>query len=90
MTRRLEESGREVIDLGFEQLHAFAGNLLELATPHGPLVALSAQALASLTAAQRGALEAHAPLLAADVATIERYGGGSVRCMLAEVFLPPA
>lgn len=79
---------REVIDLSFEQLHSFAGNLLELRAGASPVIALSATALASLRAAQRRALEAHGELVAADVATIEHVGGGSVRCMLAEVALP--
>jgi hypothetical protein len=79
---------REVIDLSFEQLHSFAGNLLELRAGASPVIALSATALASLRGNQRRALEAHGELVAADVATIERHGGGSVRCMLAEVALP--
>jgi len=79
---------RELIDLSFEQLHSFAGNLLELRAGASPVIALSVTALASLRAAQRRALEAHGELLVADVATIETHGGGSVRCMLAEVALP--
>jgi len=79
---------REVIDLSFEQLHSFAGNLLELRAGASPVIALSAAALASLRGDQRRALEAHGELVAADVATIETHGGGSVRCMLAEVALP--
>ncbi|HUO66693.1 MAG TPA: arginine deiminase-related protein [Gammaproteobacteria bacterium] len=81
---------REVIDLSFEQLHSFAGNLLELRAGDAPVIALSAAALASLRRPQRRALEAHGELVAADVGTIERHGGGSVRCMLAEVALPRA
>jgi len=81
-------ASREVIDLSFEQLHAFAGNLLELRAGGSPVIALSATALASLRGAQRRALEAHGELVVADVATIEHVGGGSVRCMLAEVALP--
>ena len=79
---------REVIDLTFQQLHSFAGNLLELRAGDSPVIALSAAALSSLDAAQRRALEAHGDLLIADVGTIETHGGGSVRCMLAEVALP--
>jgi hypothetical protein len=81
---------REVIDLSFEQLHAFAGNLLELRGGDAPVIALSATAFASLRGAQRRALEAHGELVVADVGTIETHGGGSVRCMLAEVALPRA
>lgn len=81
---------REVIDLSFEQLHSFAGNLLELRAGGAPVIALSTAALASLYAPQRRALEAHGELVVADVGTIEKHGGGSVRCMLAEVALPSA
>ena len=89
LIERLAEQ-REVIDLSFEQLHSFAGNLLELRTPHGPVIALSKTALASLRGPQRRALEAHGELVVADVGAIETHGGGSVRCMLAEVALPRA
>lgn len=86
--RRLEMSGREVIELSFEQLHAFAGNLIELEGRDGPVIAVSARAAASLTEAQRKALGRHGQLVAVNVDTIESHGGGSVRCMLAEIFLP--
>ncbi len=89
LVERLAER-REVIDLSFEQLHSFAGNLLELRTRSAPAIALSKTALASLRPQQRKALEAHGELVVADVGTIEAIGGGSVRCMLAEVALPRA
>jgi hypothetical protein len=85
---RLEASGREVVALSFAQLHAFAGNLLALNAGGRQIIALSTTALASLEERQRLALAAHGELVAADIATIERHGGGSVRCMLAEVHLP--
>ena len=85
---RLEASGREVIDLSKAELDGFACNLLELEGSGGPVIALSAAALRSLAAATRGALEHHGRLVTADIPTIERLGGGSVRCMLAEVALP--
>jgi hypothetical protein len=89
LVARLAEQ-REVIDLSFEQLHSFAGNLLELRAGDAPVIALSAAALESLREPQRRALEAHGELVVADVGTIEKHGGGSVRCMLAEVALPRA
>jgi hypothetical protein len=88
IAERLAATGHELIELRFDQLHSFAGNLLELRGRTSPVIALSAAALASLDSAQRRALERHGQLVAADIGTIERYGGGSVRCMLAEVFLP--
>jgi hypothetical protein len=86
----LAAGGHEVVDLTFAQLHAFAGNMLALDAGGKPVIALSAAALAALTPAQTRILEAHGELLPASIATIERYGGGSVRCMLAEVHLPRA
>ena len=85
---RLEGSSRELIDLKGEELESFAGNLLELAGSAGPVIALSAAALHSLAAPTRRTLERYGELVPADIATIERIGGGSVRCMLAEVPLP--
>ena len=82
---RIESSGRELIDLSLTELEHFAGNLLELNGTQGPVIVLSAGALAALADTTRRALERHGRLIAADVATIERLGGGSVRCMLAEV-----
>jgi len=86
--RRLETSGREVIDITLDQLHAFAGNLLELDGTKGRVIALSERAAASLTEAQLATLGRHGKLVTAKVGTIEAYGGGSVRCMLTEIFLP--
>ncbi|HEX5047332.1 MAG TPA: arginine deiminase-related protein [Gammaproteobacteria bacterium] len=85
LVERLAAGGRDVVDLSFEQLHSFAGNVLELASGRGPVIALSKTALESLDAAQRRTLESHGELVAADIATIERFGGGSVRCMLCEI-----
>jgi hypothetical protein len=85
---RLASSGREVIELRAEELASFAGNLLELRGKDGPVIALSAAALSSLAAPTRRTLEGYGRLVTADIATIEHLGGGSVRCMLAEVALP--
>jgi hypothetical protein len=52
------------------------------------VIALSAAAFRALAAPTRRALERHGALVTADIATIEQIGGGSVRCMLAEVALP--
>jgi hypothetical protein len=84
----LEASGRTVIDLSRAELEGFAGNVLELAGAQGPIRALAAAALRSLPPPRRRALERHGRLVAAAIPTIERIGGGSVRCMLAEVALP--
>jgi len=83
----LDASGRELISISRQQMSEFAANLLEISTPTGPVIALSARALAAFTPAQRRRLEAHGRLIAPAIDTIES-GGGSLRCMLAEIFLP--
>jgi hypothetical protein len=84
----LESGGREIIDITFAQMNAFAGNLLELAPRGSKAIALSAAAWQSLDPGQRRKLERHGQIVAADIPVIERYGGGGVRCMLAEIHLP--
>jgi hypothetical protein len=93
--RRLREAlmagGRELIEISSAQMNSFAGNMLALRTGGGePIVALSSTAWQSLSPAQRGALERQGGVVTASLPTIERHGGGSLRCMLAEVFLPRA
>lgn len=89
MMNRLAASGHELVDLSFDQLEAFAGNMLELRDGAGdPVIALSQQAFDSLAPTQRTRLEAHATLAVCPIDHIENESGGSVRCMLAEVHLP--
>jgi hypothetical protein len=83
----LESSGRELIELSKAQMHAFAGNLLELRGRDGPVLAMSTQALSAFGSAQRRRLEAHAAIVAEPIPTLEAYGGGSMRCMLADIHL---
>lgn len=85
----LEQGGRELIPITNAQMRGFAGNVLALQSVRGePLVALSAAAWRCLGPPERRALERHGRILTVPIPTIERYGGGSVRCLLAEVFLP--
>ena len=87
---RLAASGRSIEVLDLRQTAEFAGNALELRAADGEgVLAMSARAAASLGATTRARLEqAVERLVCPAVPTIERLGGGSVRCMLAEVFLP--
>jgi hypothetical protein len=85
---RLERSGREVIEITQRQLRSFAGNLLQLRGGKQRIIVLSSQARASLDDRQLEALGRHGEIVSVDVGTIEANGGGSVRCMLAEIFLP--
>jgi hypothetical protein len=85
----LQDSGHEIVDITLAQVARFAGNMLALQPAAGPaLLALSQSAHEALTPAQRQTLSTYATLLPLPIPTIETIGGGSVRCMLAEVFLP--
>ena len=87
---QLRGTGRVVVELSLEQMAAFAGNMLELGSSlTGAVVAMSERARDALTTAQRETLQSSSgPIVAAPIPTIEKLGGGSVRCMLAEVHLP--
>ncbi len=85
----LTHAGHAPITISKAEMLGFAGNLLALrARTGGQVIAMSETAWNSLTPAARRALEAHGRIVTAAIPTIERYGGGSVRCMIAEVFLP--
>ncbi|SHL77491.1 citrulline utilization hydrolase CtlX [Hymenobacter psychrotolerans] len=85
----LERSGHEIVTVSLAQVARFAGNMLELQPTGSPtLLALSQSAHDALTPEQRHVLSCYADLLPLSIPTIETIGGGSVRCMLAEVFLP--
>ena len=85
---KLGTTGHAIVEITAAQMAQFAGNILELAAPKGRIIALSTTALGCLGAAQRRALESRATLIPAQIPTIERVGGGGVRCMLAEIHLP--
>ena len=91
LVESLESGGREVVAITMDQLYAFAGNLLALESRAGEdLLVMSERAFASLAPGQVRKLERHGRLVRSPIPTIEEFGGGSVRCMLAEVFLPRA
>jgi hypothetical protein len=77
-----------LLSVSADQVLQFAANCLEVDSPDGAVLVLSETALRSLCLAQRRVLERYTALLPVDVATIEHVGGGSVRCMLAEIHLP--
>ena len=85
---KLRATGHDIVDISQEQMAQFAANVLELASPAAKLIALSTTALDSLNRTQRAVLESHATLVPVPIPTIERVGGGGVRCMLAEIHLP--
>lgn len=83
---RLEETGREIIQLSTTQIENFAGNAIELEGSEGRVGVLSVRAYASLNREQIATIEQSAKILPFDVSTIE-LAGGSVRCMLAGIHL---
>jgi hypothetical protein len=95
VVERLRATGREVIEIGHADIAAFAGNMLELASWDEALgdyrvLVMSARARQALDPAAYNKLSACADsVLTPQIPTIEKLGGGSVRCMLAEVFLQP-
>ena len=86
VVQHLKKSGKEVITITEPQMNSFAGNMLELQGESGAVLVMSKQANESLTKEQLFKLEKYAIILAVDLKTIETLGGGSARCMLAEVF----
>jgi hypothetical protein len=84
----LRSTGHKVVEISFDQMDAFAGNMLELRSANGErVVAMSEQARRSLDADQLAAIEANATIVSAPIDHIESSAGGSVRCMLAEIHL---
>ncbi|MBP5229966.1 MAG: amidinotransferase [Bacteroidales bacterium] len=88
----LEENDKEIVEITFDQMHQFAGNMLELhaAAPANPagrkLLIMSATAKRSLTPEQIALLEEDVKIVAPELTSIETAGGGSARCMIAELY----
>ena len=86
---RLEKTGKEIVELTADQIANFAGNAIELLNSDGEkLLVLSSRAAEALTKEQRETLTRYARLLPLELPTIE-LGGGSARCMIATIHLPP-
>lgn len=87
----LANTGHQVIDITFEQTNNFAGNMLAIQiSDNKNILALSQSSFDSLTTNQKNELEKYGELVPLSIKTIETIGGGSARCMIAEVFLPAA
>lgn len=83
------DTSHKVVAISYDQMNAFAGNMIEVRTRSGePVVLLSDQAFNSLLPGQVDALSRQAELIPISIPTIEKFGGGSVRCMIAGNFLP--
>lgn len=84
-----EKTNKKVIAISFAQMRAFAGNMLEVVNTRGePYIILSQAALDVLLPGQVRALAAFGELLPVSISTIERVGGGSIRCMLGGIHAP--
>lgn len=91
VVKHLKQDGKEIISISEAQMHQFAGNMLQLRGANDqPYLVMSASAYESLTPQQIKAIETYNPIISSSLNTIETCGGGSARCMMAEVFLPKA
>lgn len=91
ISESLTSAGKEIIEISFEQMNQFAGNMLEVKSKEAEtLIVMSASAYESLNEGQLFTLKQYGKLVYADIQTIENNGGGSTRCMMAEVHLPVA
>jgi hypothetical protein len=86
---QLLATGKEVIEISTEQMENFCGNMLMLKNNDGEkLMVMSERAFKALNKNQIGTIEKHAKIIHSPLKVIETIGGGSARCMLAEIFLP--
>jgi len=85
----IKNSGKELIEISEDQMQNFAGNMLQVQNENGEkFLVMSQSAYKSLKPEQVSAIEKYSEIIYSDLETIETNGGGSARCMLAEVFLP--
>jgi hypothetical protein len=89
LLQTLADSGHKVVAISYEQMNNFAGNILEVQTRYGDAgVIMSQRAFNSLLPGQIDAITRFAEIITIPLDTIEKYGGGSVRCMVAGIHLP--
>ena len=88
---QLKESGKEIIAISEKQMHQFAGNMLQVVNDKGVnILVMSKSAHLSLNDGQIKSITKYCEIVSSDLETIETCGGGSARCMMAEIFLPKA
>ncbi len=89
LLKAFQQTGKEVIEISFEQMGAFAGNMLQVENEASEkILVMSSQAFNSLKKVQIEAIERRTQILHSELGLIETIGGGSARCMLAEIHLP--
>lgn len=85
----LKSTDKEILDISRQQVNAFAGNMLEvIGSSEKPMLVMSQSAYESLSNDQLHIIKNHNKILSCSIPTIEKLGGGSVRCMMTEIFLP--
>ena len=85
--RRLRELQKDIIEISLDQLNSFCGNVLQVQPARGrSRIIMSIKALDTFTASQKQRLMKHGDIIPLDIPTIETIGGGSARCMVAEIF----
>ena len=85
----LEKTGHEIVEIDHHQMSSFAGNMMEVMDADGQsLIIMSQSAHGSLTAKQLAIISGYSKIVTLSIPTIEKYAGGSVRCMMAGIFLP--
>ena len=81
----IESTGRKIIEIDLKQMESFAGNLLQLGEPGNKVIVISNLAFSSLTINQKQILSTESKILNIPIPIIQKCGGGSVRCMIAEL-----
>tara|TARA_B100000575_G_scaffold273970_1_gene257344 strand:- start:6553 stop:7458 length:906 start_codon:yes stop_codon:yes gene_type:complete len=85
--KNLDNSGLKIIDITLEQMTSFLGNCIQLVNSDlSPILVMSSRAYKSITRTQLKEIESFTDIIHSDIQTIENNGGGSARCMIAEIF----
>lgn len=88
LASRLTSTGKIIVDISLDQVNRFAGNMLEVKSRNGrPVMVMSASARSALTEEQENIISTYSTILSVSLTTIETNGGGSARCMMAEIFV---
>jgi len=89
LVNQLKTNNKTIVEISLDQVNQFAGNMLELRSNNlERCIIMSNTAKAALTDEQIATIEKSSKIISVDISVIEKYGGGSIRCMLAEIFKP--
>src|SRR5690606_8738308 len=90
VAKQIPQSRKEIVAVDYEQMEHFPGNILQVPAKNGQMhLIMSTQAWHSLSPAPQQRLQSYKPVIHSDLSIIEQNGGGSARCMMAEIFLKP-